>query len=219
MARHRSLGFNRTTANALASVGSFIALLVVFLFALLSDRSNKRGLAVAIAITCYLVTLIVARTTGAHVGKWGKWGLWTAVNAFAIGYHPIHNTWLQLNCSDPAERSISIACVPPFRTTSLLPRLGPGLEQTSMQANPLLTRLCRMWVMSANTGLMYGTQYFQADDKPLYHRGLTIMIGVVLGGLMLIVLQETVYYFHNKHVVMKSADHGPDEPQEQLYTL
>ncbi|KAH8598713.1 major facilitator superfamily domain-containing protein [Bisporella sp. PMI_857] len=178
-----SLGFDRTSANALASVGSFIALAVVFAFAFISDRTNKRGLTVAIAITCYLITLIVGRTIGSNVGKWSKWGLWTSINAFAIGYHPVHNTWLQLNCTDPAERSISIA----------------------------------MWVMSAITGLMYGTQYFQAGDKPLYHRGLSIMIGVVLGGLVLVSLQELIYYFHNKHFVKQDPE--GDENQKQLYIL
>ena len=105
----RSLGFDRVTANALASVGACIALATVFLFATISDRTNQRGLAVFIAIICYLITLIVARTTEAHVGKWSRWGLWTAVNSFAVGYHPAHNTWLQLNCNNPAERSVSIA--------------------------------------------------------------------------------------------------------------
>jgi MFS family permease len=105
----RTLGFDRTSANALASVGGFLALLVVIIFARISDRTNQRGLAVAGAITCYLITLIVARATQPHVGKWSRWGLWTAVNAFAVGYHPVHNTWVQLNCTDPVERSISIA--------------------------------------------------------------------------------------------------------------
>jgi hypothetical protein len=35
--------------------------------------------------------------------------LWTAVNSFAVGYHPVHNTWVQLNCVDAGERSIAIA--------------------------------------------------------------------------------------------------------------
>lgn len=100
-----SLGFSRVSSNALASVGAFLALPIVFLFATISDRTNKRGLAVFLAIVCYLVTLIVIRATEAHVGKW----LWTAVNAFAIGYHPVHNTSLQLNCEEPEERSVSIA--------------------------------------------------------------------------------------------------------------
>ncbi|PON27805.1 inner membrane transporter yfaV [Trichoderma gamsii] len=128
-----SLGFDRTRANALAAVGAFIALAVVFSFAFISDRTNQRGASVIAAQTCYLVTLIVAHQVQPHVGKWSRWGLWTAVNSFAVGYHPIHNSWVQLNCTDPREKSISIA----------------------------------MWVMSAISGLMVGTQYFQADDKPL----------------------------------------------------
>jgi hypothetical protein len=31
----------------------------------------------------------------------------------------------------------------------------------------LTSLYCSMWVMSAISGLMVGTQYFQADDKPL----------------------------------------------------
>jgi hypothetical protein len=107
--KHRSLGFDRTRANALAAVGAFIALAVVFLFAFISDRSNQRGASVIAAQTCYLITLIVAHQLEPHVGKWSRWGLWTAVNSFAVGYHPIHNSWVQLNCTDPRERSISIA--------------------------------------------------------------------------------------------------------------
>lgn len=72
--------------------------------------------------------------------------------------------------------------------------------------------------MSAITGLMYGTQYFQADDKPLYHRGLTIMIGVVLGGLVLVGLQEAIYYLHNR-TVMKSSDRDVEGNEKLLYTL
>ncbi|OBT73543.1 hypothetical protein VF21_07248 [Pseudogymnoascus sp. 05NY08] len=155
VSRVLSLGFDRTSANALACIGPVIALGIVLLFARLSDYTNRRGLMVIIAISCYITTLIVARATQPHVGKWGRWGLWTAVNAFAVGYHPAQNTWLQLNCHDPAERSISIA----------------------------------LWVMSAISGLMYGTQYFQEKDLPLYSRGLEIMIGVSVGGLVLVGVQ------------------------------
>ncbi|KAL7931464.1 MFS general substrate transporter [Trichoderma chlorosporum] len=104
-----SLGFDRTKANALAAVGAFLALAVVFLFAFISDRTNQRGASVIAAQACYLVTLILAHQLQPQVGKWSRWGLWTAINSFAVGYHPIHNSWVQLNCSDPRERSISIA--------------------------------------------------------------------------------------------------------------
>ncbi|PGH02230.1 hypothetical protein AJ79_07679 [Helicocarpus griseus UAMH5409] len=104
-----TLGFDRIHANALCAIGGFISLAVVFAFAWLSDRTNKRGLTVMVAICCYLIVLIVIKTVHPHVGKWSRFGLWTAVNSFAVGYHPVHNTWVQLNCKDPGERSISIA--------------------------------------------------------------------------------------------------------------
>lgn len=105
----RTLGFNRTEANALAAVGAFLSLAVVFIFAYISDKTNQRGLSVMGAHACYIIALVVARSLHPSVGKWSRWGLWTAVNSFAVGYHPVHNSWVQLNCRDPGERSIGIA--------------------------------------------------------------------------------------------------------------
>ena len=86
------LGFDRIAANALAAVGASLALVILFAFARLSDCTNRRGLCVILAQICYLITLIVARQGQALAGRWSRWGLWTAVNASAVGYHPIHNT-------------------------------------------------------------------------------------------------------------------------------
>lgn len=108
---YRSLGFDRTAANALAAVGASLSLGVVFFFAYMSDRTNQRGATVIAAQVCYLIVLIVTLKVQPNAGKWSRWGLWTAVNSLAVGYHPIHNFWVQLNCRDPRERSISIAWV------------------------------------------------------------------------------------------------------------
>lgn len=32
-----------------------------------------------------------------------------------------------------------------------------------------------MWVMSATTGMMFGAQYFQAEDKPLYVQPISLI--------------------------------------------
>ncbi|CAK1365439.1 unnamed protein product [Cercospora beticola] len=128
-----TLGFERVPANALAAVGGCLALLVVFMMGYISDRTNQRGATVIAAQLCYLTVLITARQVHPHVGKWSRFVLWTAVNSFAVGYHPVHNSWVQLNCHEARERSIAIA----------------------------------MWVMSAISGLMVGTQYFRASDRPL----------------------------------------------------
>lgn len=128
-----SLGFSRVEANALASVGAFMALGVVFLFAWVSDRFQQRGLAVFLGITCYLVTLVAARSIIPGAGKWGRWGAWTAVNAFAVGYHPSHNTWLQLNCEDPRERSVSIALVfLSIRSYKVLAHCSPSMANVPL---------------------------------------------------------------------------------------
>jgi MFS family permease len=94
------LGFDQTTANALTAVGASLALAVVFAFARLSDRTNRRGQCVIFAQICYLITLVVARQVQPTAGRWSRWILWTAINAFAVGYHPIHNT-CELHCCLP----------------------------------------------------------------------------------------------------------------------
>ena len=178
----KTLGFTRVEANALASVGGFLALGVVFFFGWLSDKTNKRGLAVIIAQTCYLAILIILRQIHPSVGKWSRWSLWTTANGFAIGYHPVHNSWVQLNCRDPRERSISIA----------------------------------MWVMSAISGLMVGTQYYRADDLPFYSKGLRIQIVMVAVGMLFAIVQELVYVLYNRSAMRKWKEEGGERPW--LYT-
>ncbi|KAH6680874.1 major facilitator superfamily domain-containing protein [Halenospora varia] len=177
-----ALGFNRTAANALSAVGASLALLVVFCIAYISDKTNKRGLAVILGQTLYLIALIVAYSVQPHVGKWSRWGLWTLVNAFAVGYHPSHNSWVQLNCKDSGERSIAVA----------------------------------MWVMSAISGLMVGTQYFQGRDAPRYQAGLRTMIIMVSVGIAAALVQEVIYITHNRRV-KKSA--STDNSEAYVYAL
>lgn len=96
-----SLGFSRIEANALITIDLFITLPVTLFFAWLSDKTNRRDLTVMVAVTSYLISVIVLRLVQAHVGKWGRFGLWTTVNRLAGGYHPIHNSWIQMNCKNP----------------------------------------------------------------------------------------------------------------------
>lgn len=73
--------------------------------------------------------------------------------------------------------------------------------------------------MSAITGLMYGTQYFQADDKPLYTTGLSIMIGVVSAGLFLVGIQLAIYWSYNRNAVKRNNEEGDEGKHAALYTL
>ncbi|KAJ5120970.1 uncharacterized protein N7515_008931 [Penicillium bovifimosum] len=135
------LGFTRIEANALAAVGSLLTLPVIFFFAWMSDRSKGRGLVVMTAIFFYLVSLITLRLLLHREGKWEKFGLWTTVNIFAVGYHPIHNAWIQMNCERAEERSISIAKIDPGE---LFGRLTPG---------PDSRHVSYIWAYGGNTDL------------------------------------------------------------------
>ncbi|KAK4208747.1 inner membrane transporter yfaV [Rhypophila decipiens] len=178
-----SLGWDRTEANALAAVGAALALVFVFLFAYISDVTNQRGASVIGSQVCYHVALIATRQIHPHVGQWSQWGLWTAVNSLAVGYHATQNTWIQLNCPDPRERSIAIA----------------------------------MFVMSAISGLMVGTQYYQADDKPFYQTGLRTQIIMVSVGILFSILQVGIYKVHNKRVAVGGHDKTAAGETHQIY--
>ncbi|PYI09378.1 MFS general substrate transporter [Aspergillus sclerotiicarbonarius CBS 121057] len=103
-----SLGFSRIDANALAAIGNLLTLPVILFFAWVSDRTRQRGLTVMFAIACYLIALVLLRCLQPNVGKWGRFGLWTTVNGLAVGYHPIHNAWIQVNCGSAGERSVIV---------------------------------------------------------------------------------------------------------------
>ncbi|KAM7205458.1 Major facilitator superfamily domain containing protein [Naviculisporaceae sp. PSN 640] len=178
-----SLGWERIEANSLAAVGAALALVFVFVFAYISDVTNQRGASVLGAQVCYLIALVVTRQVHPHVGQWSRWGLWTAANSLAVGYHATQNTWIQLNCPDPRERSIAIA----------------------------------MFVMSAISGLMVGTQYYQADDKPFYQTGLRTQIIMVSVGIMFSTIQLGIYIVHNTRVMVgKLVEDGNGKPS-QIY--
>lgn len=59
----------------------------------------------------------------------------------------------------------------------------------------------RMWVMSAISGLMCGTQYFHAPDAPGYRTGLRTMIIMVSVGIAMTALQIGLYRGLNRYKV------------------
>ncbi|KAF3357629.1 Putative phosphate permease [Verticillium dahliae VDG1] len=146
-----ALGFGRIEANALAAVGASLALVVVFAFAYLSDRTGRRGLSVITAHVCYLVALVVARTVHPHVGRWSRWGLWTAVNSFAVGYHPVHNSWVQLNCREPGERSIAIA----MWVMAAISGLMVGTQYFKGSDKPFYSTGLRTMIIMVSVGMVF----------------------------------------------------------------
>lgn len=180
-----SLGLSRAAANALATVGAAATLPAVLLFARVSDRTGLRGAAVVAAQACYLVALIAARSVQEHgrgggEGGWQRWALWTVVNAFAVGYHPVHNTRVQLNCEGPRERSVAIAMWVMFAIGGLMygsqyfqggdrPFYQNGLRTTIILASSglVLALVQELVYWLHNTKVRNGTAtVIDGEDKP-----------------------------------------------------
>ncbi|KAK5788324.1 hypothetical protein VI817_009282 [Penicillium citrinum] len=151
------LGFSRVQANALAAIGNFLTLPVVFFFAWLSDRTRKRGITVMVAILTYLIALICLRTIQSHVDNWSKFGLWTTTNALAVGYHPVHNAWIQMNSKSPEERIVMTA------TAGLMAGTQIFREEDSdkLYPNGLLTMIGLVILGLILTGLQEFIYYVQ----------------------------------------------------------
>jgi hypothetical protein len=94
------LGFTLVQADALTSVGGFLALAIVFFILQLCDKTNKRGLTVFVAQLCYLLVSTVTHEVPPSVGKWYRRGLCTTINASAIGYRPVHNRTVEIPASE-----------------------------------------------------------------------------------------------------------------------
>lgn len=73
--------------------------------------------------------------------------------------------------------------------------------------------------MFAITGLMYGSQYFQGPDAPLYRKGLSTMIGVVSAGAALVIVQEIIYWHWNKKLRAQNALELDETKHIHLYEM
>jgi hypothetical protein len=70
-------------------------------FAWISDKTKNGGIAVMVAITAYLIAIIVLRGVQRYASNWCKLRIRTAVNGLAVGYYPIHNAWIEIKCRTP----------------------------------------------------------------------------------------------------------------------
>lgn len=66
---------------------------------------------------------------------------------------------------------------------------------------------------------MYGTQFFQGSDTPFYQNGLRTMIILVSIGIALALIQEGIYFHHNKKVKNGTARVLKRETKPRIYVL
>lgn len=125
-----------------------------------------------------MIVLILLRELQQGKGRWSKFALWTVANAFAVGYHPGQNTWLQLNCPSAEKRAISVSLWVMSAMVGLM--CGSEIFQGFDAKNYYPVGLLAMIIMVAaglGVDLIQGTIYLwhnanrhrRNDDSSIHH--------------------------------------------------
>ncbi|KAI1137511.1 MFS general substrate transporter [Hypoxylon sp. FL0543] len=106
----KSLGYGTVRANAMASVGSFIAAAVTVILAWVCDSTRKRAPSLLIAAVWSLIAFACLR----EAWKWSAGREYAAVvfsMAMNSTVHILNVGWLSVNCQRPQERSVAMAMI------------------------------------------------------------------------------------------------------------
>lgn len=70
--------------------------------------------------------------------------------------------------------------------------------------------------MAINASLIAGAQIFRSDDRPLYHRGWTIIVGVLSFGVTSVLLLLLLYLNSNREITKQLRNrHRPDAHEDE----
>ncbi|OTB04734.1 hypothetical protein M426DRAFT_261698 [Hypoxylon sp. CI-4A] len=106
----KSLGYGTVRANAMASVGAFIAAIVTVSLAWVCDRTRKRAPALLVGA----IWSIIAFTCLRESYGWNSDRRYVSVvfsMAMNSTIHILNVSWLSVNCQSPQERSIAMAMI------------------------------------------------------------------------------------------------------------
>lgn len=104
----KSLGYDTVRANAMSSVGHFIAVIVVVTLGWLCDKTQRRSPGLLVGG----VWSVIAFTCLRESSKWSTGRRYAAV-VFSLAMntvvHILNVGWLSVNCQRPQERSVAMA--------------------------------------------------------------------------------------------------------------
>lgn len=104
----KQLGYTKYQANAMSSIGWFIAIPFQLALAYYSDITSHRG--VAVIIPQALASIFIGVMFGVDTAK-SKFVLIVLSQMTFYSFHVLNVTWTSANCISPIERSISLAAV------------------------------------------------------------------------------------------------------------
>lgn len=106
----KSLGFHKTKANALASIGSFGLCVLSLFFSILSDHFGEKGIFIFIAC-CYSIIFsgVLKSMEIGHTKKWTMFAIITLVNSGAGTTQALNNSWISVNSKNYMDRCVGLA--------------------------------------------------------------------------------------------------------------
>lgn len=106
----QGLGYDAVKANALASVGAFVSIVMVIVLGWLCDLTGRSGPSALFAAVWSLISFACLRE--GTLNEWSKSRKYAAV-VFSMStnstVHILNVGWLSANCRDPKARSIAMA--------------------------------------------------------------------------------------------------------------
>lgn len=106
----KSFGYSTVKANAMASVGAFVAVVMVLVLGRLCDATGKKGPFVVFGAVWSLISFACLRE--GTIQDWSVGRKYAAV-VFSMStnsvVHIVNVGWLSANCRDPQERSVAMA--------------------------------------------------------------------------------------------------------------
>ncbi|KAI0101171.1 MFS general substrate transporter [Daldinia grandis] len=106
----KSLGYGTVRANAMASVGAFIAAIMTVFLGWVCDTTKRRGPAMLAGAVWSLIAFSCLR----EAWKWSAGRKYAAVvfsMAMNSTIHILNVGWLSVNCQRPQERSVAMAMI------------------------------------------------------------------------------------------------------------
>ncbi|KAI1658751.1 MFS general substrate transporter [Daldinia decipiens] len=106
----KSLGYGTVRANAMASVGAFIAAIMTVFLGWICDTTKRRGPALLVGAIWSLIAFSCLR----EAWRWSTGRKYVAVvfsMAMNSTIHILNVGWLSVNCQRPQERSVAMAMI------------------------------------------------------------------------------------------------------------
>ncbi|KAM3497684.1 hypothetical protein MY10362_008977 [Beauveria mimosiformis] len=104
-----SYGYDRLQANALASVGNWIVIVLSLSFGWIADKTGKRGGLILVASVLSFAFCLATRQLATSNHRDLKYGILICSALWGSIIHPLNGSWLAVNIRSPAERSITMA--------------------------------------------------------------------------------------------------------------